>query len=149
MKRSLFILVAAACTSSSKPPEPKANGPIDRSKDPAFAIHKLGPQLYQGRVAAECPAGARVPKIDPSDWKLENDKLVMDLDAGGCPRWTGYTVVTGHGSPLPFYVCFEPKHDTCEMLGKFTWVFDISSALAANHATSAEFVIPTGVPGDG
>lgn len=108
--------------------------------------------MYIGPVADACPwAGStqtpqqRVPTLQSTDYKLVGDKLEIRLPYGGCPTWAGYTVVTGPGSPLPFYVCHEIEHDTCEMDGTKTWVFDISSQLRANHATAVEFAVPSGV----
>ncbi|NVB84991.1 MAG: hypothetical protein HOV81_41880 [Kofleriaceae bacterium] len=124
---------------------------IDRRNDPAFALKEVNGK-YIGRVADQCPWGNHprtpqqvVPTIKDTDYKLVGDKLEIRLPYGGCPQWAGYTVVTGHGSPLPFYVCHEIQHDTCEMAGVKTWVFDISSQLEASKATAVEFAIPTGV----
>jgi hypothetical protein len=124
---------------------------IDRKNDPAFALKEVGGK-YIGRVADQCPWGHGprtpqqvVPTIKDTDYKLVGDKLEIRLPYGGCPQWAGYTVVTGRGSPLPFYVCHEIQHDTCEMDGVKAWVFDLSSQLEANKATAVEFAIPTGV----
>ncbi len=124
---------------------------VDRRNDPAFALKEVNGK-YIGRVADQCPwvntprtPQQVVPPIKNTDYKLVGDKLEIRLPYGGCPLWTGYTVVTGTGSPLPFYVCHEIQHDTCEMAGFKTWVFDISSRLEANKATAVEFGIPTGV----
>jgi hypothetical protein len=124
---------------------------VDRRNDPAFALEEVN-GTYIGRVADRCPWGKGprtpqqvVPTIKDTDYKLVGDKLEIRLPYGGCPLWAGYTVVTGPGSPLPFYVCDEIQHDTCEMDGEKTWVFDIASQLAANKATAVEFSVPTGV----
>ena len=128
-----------------------SNVSADRSKDPAFALKEVNGK-YIGHVADQCPWGPTtqnstqvLPPIDSKDYKLVGDKLEIQLPYGGCPQWTGYTVVTGNSSPLPFYVCHEIQHDTCEMAGFKTWVFDISKQLKANKATAVAFGVPTGV----
>lgn len=129
---------------------PGASTSHDRTADPAFALKEENGK-YIGRVADKCPwegeADPRkaIPRLADSDYKLVDSRLEIELPYGGCPQWTGYTVVTGSGSPLPFYVCHELQHDTCEMAGRKTWVFDVSAQLKANNATAVQFVVPAGV----
>jgi len=156
------ILAFFACNthSNKEPPQQPAKRSsvtttpppaADRRHDPAFALKAINGK-YIGRVAEMCPWGPVtqdstqvLPPIKSSDYKLVGDKLEIKLPYGGCPLWTGYTVVTGSGSPLPFYVCHEIQHDTCEMAGDKTWVFDVSKQLKANHATAMAFGVPAGV----
>jgi hypothetical protein len=154
MKFLLSLLLAANCTNATEPAAtpavapprvapPAPSKPGDRSTDPAFVLREVGGR-YVGRVADRCPDGTREHK--PKAWTLADGTLSIELFFGGCPRWNPYTVVTGPGSPLAFHLCEDIAADRCEMDGRKTWTFDISAALAANHATAVEYAVPAGVP---
>ena len=124
-----------------KPAEP-AVSKNDRKADPAFALKKDGDN-YVGLVLDRCPDGFRIAEsLRDGEPKLAGDKLTLDLFYGGCPLWTGYAVVPGEGSPLPFHLCEDVQADPCEMLGKKSWVFDIGAALKKNNATAVTYAVP-------
>jgi hypothetical protein len=133
--------VTAKATASAASSAP-ATRP-DRSGDPKFALKEEAGN-YVGLVGNECPAGA-VSRPSTDKQTLVGGKLIVELPHGGCPKWAGYTVVTGKGSPLPYYVCDDAAHDTCEAAGTRKWAFDISEALKANTATAVTYSVPTGV----
>ncbi|SFF44911.1 hypothetical protein SAMN02745121_08927, partial [Nannocystis exedens] len=58
------------------------------------------------------------------------------------PRWAGFAVVPGQGSPLPFHLCEDVTHDPCELYGHKTWVFAIGEALKKNGATAVKYEVP-------
>ena len=134
--------LAAPRAAPTAPPQARAT-PIDRSKDPKFALKTDG-NAYVGLVLDSCPAGAVAFKPEQG-YKLVGSRREMQLPGGGCPTWAGYSVVLGPGAPIPFYVCFEPRHDMCDMFGSNLWVFELGAALNANHATAVEYQVPTGV----
>jgi hypothetical protein len=136
--------LAPAPAEPAKPAvDPAAVSKNDRSKDPAFALKKDGTR-YVGLVLDRCPDGTRVAdRLRDGEPKLEGNKMLLSLWHGGCPMWTGFTVVPGQGSPLPFHLCEDIAHDTCEMHGKSTWVFDIGDALKKNGATAVTYAVPT------
>jgi hypothetical protein len=129
----------------------------ERTADPAFALEMLGPHRYRGRIADECPVGTTVVKPEKG-WKLDNGSLEMKMPAGGCPTWIGYTVVAVDRealsepardrlppTALPFYVCEDRWHDTCESLGENTWVFELSTRMTKSKAREVVFASPTPV----
>jgi hypothetical protein len=129
----------------AEPAKPGENGRLsrdDRAADPAFALKKDGDN-YVGLVLDRCPEGFRIAdKLRDGEPKLVGDKLHLTLFFGGCPHYTGFAVVPGSGSPLPFYLCEDSQHDPCEMLGRATWVFDIGEALKQNNATAVTYEVP-------
>ena len=145
---------AATATKAAEPAKPVAEpakpepavSKNDRSQDPAFALKKDGDH-YVGLVLDRCPDGARIA-LSPreSEPKLEGNKVLLELPYGGCPRWTGYAVVPGEGSPLQFFLCEDIAHDTCEMDGHATWSFDLGDALKKNNATAVTYVVPRHSP---
>lgn len=132
---------AKATATAARSAAPSAR--VDRSGDPKFALKEEGGN-YVGLVGNECPPGAVVrPATDKQS--VAGGKLLIELPHGGCPKWAGYTVVVGKGSPLPYYVCDDVTHDTCEAAGTKTWAFDISEPLKSNNATAVTYSVPTGV----
>ncbi|MBZ5710269.1 hypothetical protein [Nannocystis pusilla] len=122
--------------------DPGAVSTNDRSKDPAFALKKDG-NNYVGLVLDRCPDGTRIAdRLREGEPQLADCKMTLNLWYGGCPRWTGFAVVPGQGSPLPFHLCEDIAHDTCEMDGHATWVFDLGDALKQNSATAVTYVVP-------
>ncbi|MDC0669490.1 hypothetical protein [Nannocystis radixulma] len=142
---------AAPATKTAEPVKPEPAKPAtdpaavstnDRSKDPAFALKKDG-NNYVGLVLDRCPDGTRIAdSLRDGEPQLADGKMTLKLTYGGCPRWTGFAVVPGEGSPLPFHLCEDIAHDTCEMAGHATWVFDIGDALKKNNATAVTYVVP-------
>lgn len=128
---------------SPAPAPTPAPAPVDRRNDPAFALTQDAAGRYVGTVRDACLPTAHL--ADVFGYKLDGTKLDVTLFDGGCPTWAGYSVVTGTGSPLPFYVCVEPEHDKCEAAGRAQWVFDISTQLAKNGATAVTHAVPAGV----
>lgn len=126
-------------------PEPAASK-NDRSQDPAFALKKDGDH-YVGLVLDRCPDGTRIADtLREGEPKLEGSKMLLKLQYGGCPKWTGFAVVPGQGSPLPFHLCEDIDHDPCELYGHKTWVFDLGDALKKNNATAVTYVVPRHSP---
>jgi hypothetical protein len=132
----------------------------DRNADPAFALVKLGAHRYQGRIADACPAGSSVT-IAEKGWKIVDGTLEIVLHGGGCPTWTGYTVVAKNpgdlsepsrkrlpANTLPFYICADRWHDMCEASMWNTWVFDLSTLMTASKTTDVVFAPPTPVDPD-
>ncbi len=133
----------AKATATATAARPASSAKVDRSGDPKFALKEEGGN-YVGLVGSECPTGAVVrPATDKAT--VAGGKLLVELPHGGCPKWAGYTVVVGKGSPLPYYVCDDVTHDTCEAAGVRTWAFDISEPLKSNNATAVTYSVPTGV----
>ncbi|MFY0542090.1 hypothetical protein [Nannocystis pusilla] len=90
-----------------------------------------------------CPEGFRIASsLHEAEPKIEGDKLLLKLHYGGCPLWTGFAVVPGQGSPLPFYLCEDIEHDRCELAGHKTWEFAIGEALKKSGATAVTYATP-------
>jgi hypothetical protein len=127
----------------------------ERNADPAFALVKLAANRYRGRVSDACPAGTSVVTAEKG-FKLVDGSLEISLHGGGCPTWTGYTVVAKKlddlspasrerlpASTLPFYICADTWHDMCEANVWNTWVFDVSAHMTASKTTDVVFAPPT------
>jgi hypothetical protein len=133
---------APAEPAKSAPAEPAASK-NDRKSDPAFALKKDG-DYYVGLVVDRCPDGFRIAdRLPDGEPKLAGDKLLLSLSYGGCPQWTGYAVVPGEGSPLPFHLCEDIAHDPCELYGHKTWSFAVGDALKKHDATAVAFTVPS------
>lgn len=130
----------APARAEPEPPRPeKPVSEYERSKDPAFALKKDGDH-YVGLVVDRCPEGFEIVRtnryLEP---KIEGDRLILRMWHGGCPRWAGFAVIPGEGSPLPFVVCEDRAHDPCKALGSATWSFAIGDALRKSGATKVEY----------